>query len=247
MRLPGCMERKLNGVAFFDLNHSGSRDPGEPGIPGVQIAYSGLKSGTVRTDVDGRFTADVPADPLYGPAMYTVSAESARLAGWKDTARSLRVSLDGPAEPIVAIGRVCTAPNRGGATPAYWASRDGRAVLHAHDPAWRTLLNSRLGLNFPDTKGPDYQQLRKWLGKASVQTQLAATTLNISFGKQDGTVTVHDPVEGDWPSVEAMMTRIAALSPSDAKGYRRMLERLNTNTEPVTPSSPAGCPPGSGR
>jgi hypothetical protein len=52
---------------------------------------------------------------------------------------------------------------------------------------------------------------------------------------------VHDPVSNDWPSITVLITRVSALKPANAEAYRSLLEKLNGNTQTVTPSTPAGC------
>ena len=40
-RLPGCLERRVSGTVFFDRNHDGRRDEGEPGVPGDFLRADG--------------------------------------------------------------------------------------------------------------------------------------------------------------------------------------------------------------
>ena len=241
-RLPGCLQVSLSGSAFFDINHDGKRDPGEPGIPGVQIAYSGAKSGTTVTDAGGNFTAEVPADPLYQAPAYTVSAQASKRTGWLLTGKAASVSITDPAGATGAnVGVACTVPNRGGAEPKYWSGGRGKAVLNTHDPAWRTLMKSTVHLDLPDNPSQAFDQFKKWLSKSTVQTQLAALALNIAYGSEDGNATVPDPVVHDWLTLNGLVTRIAALQGSAADAYRSLLEELNANAQPVTPSSPGAC------
>jgi hypothetical protein len=248
-RLPGCLQRKLNGSAFFDANHNGKRDAGETGLPGIQIAYSGGQSGKITTGNDGSFSVEVPADPLYGAATYTISMQS-NAAGWIQTGQAQTVSLtDAGNDTVANFGSVCTVQNHGGAETKYWAGSKGKAVLMANDAAWRTLLTSTLNLTNADGSrftvsgkpSQAYDQLKKWLGKASVSTQLAAAALNVKFGTQDGSVRVHDAIAGDWPSVNALIARVSALSGNAAAAYRGLIEKLNGDAVAVTPASAAGC------
>ncbi len=249
-RLPGCLQRNLSGSAFFDANHDGKRDAGEPGLPGVQIAYSGGQSGKIATGANGSFSVLLPADPLYGLASYTISAQGSTHPGWTQTGRALTVSLADPGnDSVTNFGAVCTVQNRGGADPKYWASGKGKTVLSAHDPAWQTPINSKLNLVNADgvrftvsgTPSQAYDQLKKWLGKSSVSTQLAATALNVAFGSQDGNVTVQDTIAGDWVSVDTLIARVSGLGGSAAVGYKSLLEKLNGNAAAVTPTSAAAC------
>src|ERR1035438_8058314 len=117
-------------------------------------------------------------------------------------------------------------------------------------PSFRRFSGERVG--YPDSglgkslrcvlgRERSYAQFQKWLAKPSVETQLATLALNAAFGAQDGKATVHDPVANDWPAITALIARVSALSAANAEGYRSLLEKLNGNTQTVTPSSPAGC------
>jgi hypothetical protein len=241
-RLPGCLQARLRGSVFFDLNHDGKRDSGEPGIPGVQIAYSGGKSGTLKTDAAGNFSGDVPADPLYQAPTYTLEAQPSKRGGWTPTAKALTISITSPAIATgVNLGAACTVPNRGGQTAKYWAGGKGKAVLNGHDPAWIQLLNSTLHLSLSGNSSEAYDDFKKWLSKPANQGELAALALNIAYGSEDGQATVQDPVSHDWPTLNALVTRIASLPTPAAGSYRGLLEKLNGNKELVTPSDPKAC------
>lgn len=231
-RMPGCIERRVSGFVFLDLNHDGIRDMNEPGIASVPIQYAGARSGSINTGSNGNYSLSLPADPAYQELTYTLSA----------AAKTVTVSLHDP-DGITGVdfARVCTVANRGGADPQFWAGAKGKAVLNAHDPAWRTLLNATLHLTLPDKPAPAYDQFKKWLGTPGVAAQLAATVLNVAFGSQDGDATVKDPVVGDWPSVRALIARVSGLSGAQAGPYLDVLEKLNTNKAMVTPSKPERC------
>jgi hypothetical protein len=162
--------------------------------------------------------------------------------GWQQTGKALTVTITDPAATSsLNFGSVCTGPNQGGDPPKFWAGGTGKAVLNAHDPEWRRLVAGTVHLDLPDKPSLAYSQFHKWLARPSVQTQLAALALNAAFGAQDGKATVHDPVANDWPTITALVARVSALKPAGAEAYRSLLEKLNANTQPVTPSSPAGC------
>ncbi len=241
-RLNGCLHRTLSGSAFYDRNHNGKRDEGEPGLPGVQVAYAGLNSGKVKTALNGSFSVSLPADPLYGSASYTVSSEPSSRSGWTQTSKTLTLSLVDGAIASVDFGNACTEPNGGGAPPKFWQGGKGKAILNANFPAWSDLINSRFPLNLPGTASSAYDQFKKWLDKPSISTQLAALTLNIGFGRQSSKVFVQDRLKGDWLSIESLIVRIAEQNPAAAENSRPLVERLNGNKEPVTPPGPAGCP-----
>jgi hypothetical protein len=167
----------------------------------------------------------------------------------------------------VDFGNVCVVKNRGGADLHFWSGSGGRTVLAAHEPAWRTLVDSVLYLangdgsrfTVPRTGAEAMGLFQAWLLRARVNpprglsTRLAATALNVAFGNQDGRATVSDPVAGDWPTISTLVSRvgshITALPdvPTDAwfanaEKYAVLLHRLYTNAALVTPSSPSGCP-----
>ena len=109
------------------------------------------------------------------------------------------------------LGAVCTVLNHGGENAKYWSSSKGKAVLNEHDPAWADLLNSTLHLNLSGKSGEAYDDFKKWLSKPASQPELAALALNIAYGSEDGKATVQDPVAHDWPTLNTLVTRIAAL------------------------------------
>jgi hypothetical protein len=241
-RLPGCLQAQVSGSAFFDLNHDGKRDPSEPTIPGIQIAYSGGNSGTLVTDAAGNFSGEVPADPLYRAPAYTFNAKPSKRAGWVPTGKALTISItDVASAGGMDFGAACTIPNHGGETARYWAGGKGKTVLSQHDPTWTELLNSTFHLGLSGKFNPSYDDFRKWLSKAGVRAELAALELNIAYGAEDGKSTVQDPVLHDWPTLNALVARIAALPGPAADSYKSLLDRLNGNKQPITPSDPKAC------
>ena len=146
----------------------------------------------------------------------------------------MSISLADPAGVTgVDFAAVCTVANRGGASPQFWAGAKGKAVLRAHDGAWQSLLNRALHLNLQT-----YDRFQKWLATPGGASQLAAAMLNVAFGAQDGDATVHDSIVGDWPAIRTLLTR-ANGSPE----YGELLQELNANKLPVTPSKSADCGP----
>jgi len=88
---------------------------------------------------------------------------------------------------------------------------------------------------------------------SKMSAQLLLTALNIAFGSQDGSSTIHDSIAGDCPAINILIDRVNALlaahpntsAPasfrSNAETHRTLLLGLNKNSAMVTPSSPAGC------
>jgi hypothetical protein len=252
-RLPGCLRKTVSGSVFFDRNHNGKREPDEPGLAGRSVAYSGGESGQLSTDAGGNFSASLASDPAYLITPISFSLVIPANSLWTSTGDGNSFRIDGTPE----FGSVCTVKNSGGADVGYWTSDKGRNALSAHDAEWRALINSTLYLVNADESRlavsgnakQAYGQLKKWLGKKNNSlvepVQLAVVALNVAFGSQDGKATVHDPVAGDWVSVDALVKRvsglIAAHSDSSAAAYKSLLEQLNRNTAIVTPSNPASC------
>jgi len=177
------------------------------------------------------------------------------------------------------FGFACAITNTGGVTSTFWSSDEGRRVLASnHQPApgrggrggaaalpgWRGVLGmTRHLVNTDGTRfvvmdsvfDSGYEQFRTWLGGTStnpayaLSVQLAVASLNVAYGGQSGSVTIHDPVMNDWPTVSAMLSRVSTLAatatPTRASviAYRDVLSKLNANTALVTPNSLAGCPP----
>ena len=255
-RLPGCMRTTVSGSVFFDRNHNGKREPDEPGLAGSTLAYSGSESGEIHADGNGVFSASLAADPAYGNMTYTLSQPIP--ANGAPTGQPVTLHLgDLMAVPELNLGSVCTVRNSGGAGAGFWTSNKGRVTLSVYDAEWRTLINSTLYLVNADGSRvavsgdakQAYGQLKKWMSNKSNSlvepVALAVAALNVAFGSQDGKATVHDPVAGDWVSVEALITRVSGLmathSDSSAGAYKSLLEQLNRNTAIVTPSNPASC------
>jgi hypothetical protein len=311
------MRGTVNGTVYFDRNRNGMREPNEPGMPGWQVEYAGVRaqqsrtqptSGTLTTDSIGDFKTWLPADPAYGDPTYTISARSATNASWTRiengtayweggtiamTNRTYTVRLQDRADvTYLNFGNVCTVKNTGGTAASHWLG-DGRSALSSNDqppidPAtrggrggrggrgrggaaagWRNLLNNTPflvnadGSRFQVTAGTfdeAYAPFRTWLSGGTGQNtsylasiQLATTTLNVTWGTQDGNATVHDPVANDWTSISALLGRVSTFieahpntsQPSadrtTAEAYRKLLEELNTNAATVTPASPSSC------
>jgi hypothetical protein len=119
----------------------------------------------------------------------------------------------------------CTGKNRGGNGVRYWAGSRGKTVLARHDPEWRKVVHHDVA---------SIDAFQKWLrdsGESDPAAQLAAAALNVTFGTEDGNVTVEDPVVGDRPAVRTLINRAAALP--DAAKYAPLLRRLNDNTAAV--------------
>jgi hypothetical protein len=246
-RLPGCLQGKVSGTVYFDLNHNGRKDAGEPGLPGRKISYAGSESGGVTTRQDGSFSVTLPADSAYSNTDYVFSQsgpKNVHLNGGDDVS-----GLD--------FANFCTVRNSGARDLRFWSSHSGEAKLKGHEAEWRELLNSKVYLENPDgtrfsvpaDNGQAWMQFRNWLRAGNNSKQLAVTALNVHFGSQDGNATVQDPVAGDWPTVDSLLERdsqwVSAHPTGSSEGakYEKLLEKLNQNTAVITPSKPDACKP----
>jgi len=216
-RLPGCIQHRVSGVAYLDLNHNGLRDIGEPGIAGASIAYEGAQNGTVASGTNGAYSISLPADPAYQSLTYKISMKTS----------SATVTLTEPSVAGVDLSAVCSVTNRGGEDPKFWAkSKD--------NPVGRQLLDETLHLDLQN-----HDQFKKFFATSGMAQQVAAATLNVAAGTQDGNATMHDPVWGDWTPVKTLIARAAA--PNAPAAYLDVLQKLNANKLIVTPSNPSAC------
>ncbi len=108
-RMPGCLERRVSGIVYFDRNRNGQRDIGEPGIAGVTVAWSGAQQGTAVTGANGNFNLTLPADPAYGSIVYQLTLRPSKYPVWSAPGPPVTVKLDDPAgKNGVDFAVVCT-------------------------------------------------------------------------------------------------------------------------------------------
>ncbi len=157
-RLPGCLRGTVSGTSYYDVNHNGFREPNEPGLPGWQVLYAGLRrqqdrmppaAGQLTTDAQGDYHVALPADQVYANPTYTFSSSPSSQRAWSRSPNSVAYANSRPLPMTngtytialrdrddaaqVSFGNVCTVQNRGGAGPAYWAEESGKTVLAGHD------------------------------------------------------------------------------------------------------------------
>jgi hypothetical protein len=241
-RMPGCLQGTVAGSAYYDLNHDGRRETGEPGLAHLTIQYSGPTPGRVKTDEHGAFKLSVPADPAYGDPTYSVSQLSVSGKSWKRTSvagfsqAAMGIAPSGTDYTVhladarelqgIDFGNTCTVRNRGAKDVRFWSKK--ACVLTDRD--LRSVLTSGLYLVNPDgsrfTISPgarDTDRLRRYLrgagskGPSALSAEMTAAQLNISVGSQDGKAILQDPVAEDWAPVYEVMTRANNLLHSGAK------------------------------
>jgi hypothetical protein len=237
-RAPGCLRSTAGGITFFDRNHDGKRGPGEAGLAGVGVAYSGVQSGHLTSAADGSFSITLPSDPAYIDPVYTFTTAPAK--GWSSTNGPARISLADGDNRSGDLGRVCEVKNWGGHDARFWRSGAGEKILKAHDNTWPRMAPR----GFTPLPGSDgYRSLHDWLGSNAdpAAIQVFVTSLNVAFGDQDPQSTVQDAIAGDWLTVELLLKRVEALPPAQRVPYVTLFENLNRNNLMATPSGPAGC------
>jgi hypothetical protein len=184
----------ISGRKFYDANANGTQDAGEPGIPGWKISVMDASGAvaTTFTDANGDFLFHAPV------GSYTVAEVLPPGVNWVAiTPLSSNVSVTpGACGPVCLFGNACIVPPANGFTIGFWANPNGKTVLGANDPAWRTALNScnlrnANGSSYTVPAGPFstvYISFRTWLQGAGavnmaymLSAQLAATTLDVQL------------------------------------------------------------------
>ena len=158
-RVPGCRRGTASGSAFYDNNRNGMRDANEAGLPGIAIEYAGARapqdvtppvSGRLTTDQRGDFRTWLPADSAYANPTYAITARAPASSGWTRVQAGTGYWSGGTIPKLndtytftlrdrddvtrLDFGFVCSAPNVGGATAAYWGESNGRTVLTQNEP-----------------------------------------------------------------------------------------------------------------
>jgi hypothetical protein len=267
-RMPDCLQGSVSGTAYYDLNHDGRRESGEPGLAKLVIQYSGAMPGRVVTDAGGTFKLSLPADPAYQEPTYTISQDARGSKAWRrtklgDTSQTgVAIAQNGIDYTVhladthtlsgIDFGNACTLRNQGGRDVRFWSTNRSDLAGGQWQVSLINLDGSRTSVSSSDPAGAD--ELRKYLrhagshGPSALSAQLAATTLNVKLGKRDGQATVYDPVENDWTSIDGLLERASKLvasrtGKSQVEQYRKVLEDLNRNRVQITPSRPEDCGP----
>jgi hypothetical protein len=228
----------LSGEKYYDVNHNGQLDPGEPGIANWPIDWSDGTSGTIYTDANGQFSAQ------FAPDTYTLTEQQATNSAWTQTGNTVDQTSNSGGDTsalssfaytvgVVAggstsglnFGNVCTVQNVGGLTLGWWTNKNGQAVLGGNDPAWRSVVDgyylvdgsgARFTVSMTASFATAYSALKKWLSNATatnasymLSAQYITTALDIEFaGMID--FYVQDPVHGDWVDLLTLIQRASA-------------------------------------
>ena len=185
---------------FYDENRNGLDDDGQV-ISGWKMQLSGAASATKYTGTDGTvcFTGLLPGN-------YTVT-EVLPGSSWVSTTGTSKTFTGLTCPDSFKFGNYCKVTN--GFTIGYWGNNNGKSVLQANDPAWRTLLNS---LNLRNANGSSftvstvanfntaYNAFATWLAGANatnmaymLSAQLAATALDVAYKGLGSTTSIIVP------------------------------------------------------
>lgn len=261
-RMPGCLQSTLSGTAYFDRNHNGVRDNGEPGLAGVMIRYLPDEP-SKSTDKNGDFKFSVPADPAYGDPTYTISEVMPQHEMWERTGAKTSLTARPAGRPEVAnldFGNVCLVRSGQAKDRSYWSKPRNGGGPQLEGGEWQMLLSSKLSLLNPDesrftvsaSDQASAEKFRRWLkksrrsGLSGLSAQLAVAGLNVAQGSVDRHATVRDPVEGSWIEIDALLDRVSTIIAAKQRStkteqYRKLLEDLNRNQVDTTPSVPEQC------
>lgn len=271
----------ISGLKYYDVNHNGQFDPGETPLPNWAIDWSDTVFGTELTNESGLFEVkDLVTDTYY-------FSEELGPAGWIQTGNTVNEAIASLGSTVVLenkaytvelgeggevgglnFGNVCEVKNSNGLTLGFWSNKNGQAILQAHDPAWRNLLNASnlrrangTPYTVPGTKFADaYKDFRTWLLNATatnmsymLSAQLATTQLDIAYNGLNGENLVLDP-DGTWKSINKVVaeaiaflathgnTTAAGADRKLAEEYKNIFDSLNNNIQAITPVDPKECP-----
>ncbi|HUR28012.1 MAG TPA: HYR domain-containing protein, partial [Planctomycetota bacterium] len=204
--LSSCQQRvsvggQICALKFYDANANGIQDGVEPVIPGWKFIVTNVATGVSQTAYTG---SNGIACFNVEPGNFAV-AEITPSNNWVATTQPWAVTIGaGNCSAFCTFGNYCFSPPANGYTLGFWSNKNGSAVLLAHDPEWRQLLNA---LNLKNANGTDFviptggsgaaafDVFRTWILGAHatnmaymLSAQLAATTLDVQYkGLADST------------------------------------------------------------
>ena len=187
----GCPRASVSVTTFYDTNANGVRDAGEQDIVGWRFHVYGHDNLQIKRETPRL------AYPRIG--FYTMVESSARESNWVHTnPGQLECTLDEYDTMFVDWGNVSI--GAGGANAgAFWASKDGQALITTDDLAFLSSLYLR------KTTGADFnpattKALSNWLVRATdtnmayvLSVQLAAMQLNVRHTLVNGSALVYAP------------------------------------------------------
>ncbi|MQA99338.1 MAG: hypothetical protein GEU78_03450 [Actinobacteria bacterium] len=156
----------ISGLKYYDANRNGQHDPGEEGIADWELNVTDGTSDVFYTDEDGEFEVQLPEDDysLFETQAGDPWVQTGNTVDQSSDSGGNSTTLNGDMTYDISVtdagntsglnfGNVCEVANVGGLTLGFWSNNNGRAILLANDPGWRTLLN---GLNLVDKDGNDF-------------------------------------------------------------------------------------------
>jgi hypothetical protein len=162
----------------------------------------------------------------------------------------------------VDFGNYCTIPS-GGLTMGFWSNKNGQAILQAHDPAWRTLLNnlylrnangSLFTVNTTASFSTAYTAYRNWLLSATatnmaymLSAQLSALEFNVAYKGVLGSsydlcssMTINTLMTNSSASLQNYGLTTSSSNPTARaaqEGWKNCIDAIN-NGGPVIPAAP---------
>lgn len=245
---------EVSGIRFYDANANGSRDAGEPGIPGWKISLTGgpgQVSLSTLTDAQGRFA--------FGgllPGTYALAAAQPLEPGWVNTtATPVLVGQAASESRDLGVLRIGGGAARG---IGFWTGNGGQQILSTPGPLAQELaLLTDMFLRQADGGSFDpgsYRELKDWLKAAKainmshmLSAQLTAAILSRDAGLLEDETVVQAPgtlsanglgyitLKGLIAEANAELRRHPVTSHgSDAVAFREYQEMLKDAFEAVT-------------
>src|SRR5437899_6271714 len=187
----GCPRASVSVTTFYDTNANGVRDAGEQDIVGWRFHVYGHDNLQIKRETPRL------AYPRIG--FYTMVESSARESNWVHTnPGQLECTLDEYDTMFVDWGNVSI--GAGGANAgAFWASKDGQALITTDDLAFLSSLYLRKATG-ADFNPATTKALSNWLVRATdtnmayvLSVQLAAMQLNVRHTLVNGSALVYAP------------------------------------------------------
>lgn len=217
----------IAGTVFDDLNGDGLEDPGEPGLPGVEIQLIGVGGTTTTTSAsDGSYSFTGLGAGDY-EVIQIVDPQSGRIA---TTPSFFFVTVAGCGlAPDSDFGQYLEDTNCDGHTIGFWRNRHGIGLVEDHD-----LLADLGDLNVVDASGQYFttsstSAYKNWLKRANatnmaymLSAQLTAMHFNVRVGFVSAGCMIDDPSLGQVSIASVMDDAAASLA-----------------TDPYTPSGHA--------
>jgi len=204
----------VTGCVFHDQNQNGSRDPGEPGLPGWTVHLSDAQTSIATlTGGDGCYEfVDVACNN------YTVEL-TVQAGYYATTPTTQQIEVCGCANVAVAPFGVAMATMAcDGHTPGFWRNKHGLDLIEQYG-----ILATLPALGIVDRDGnyvapATRSEFRTWLRRANsvnmaymLSAQLVAMHCNVLVGFVDAACVIDDPQLGQVTIANLMQQAVASL------------------------------------